>query len=391
MDLIKIGMLFESQLKTQMTCSTKIIFSQFQALAKTKFVQEHRGIISYNLKCMERNFKNKISVRMIRRQIKILAAEKQLIVVSGEENKYYVYPVSDKKFVPIFMLFNSTPVEGTSLSQENTQDNKSSNSTDSRYKKGTLPLSGNLKQSDKADPPQYNETLSAAGNIILSVLLDKAAFNYRGTGEARVYPYQVKTIADDLHICKRTFKNTLRELINLKVIEAPTNTDFDNFSSVILKTGFFFTTEFFALYKKLVTVETSEKCQQIFRKRAHRISKNRIMRADNVNKKQDSQNNIQQRKTKYMAEQPRTEAADPLSRQNAYIPKSTSAAPNVCLAEMAKTACCKAQSYAAIENRFPTDINKVEIFGNATKTPGIFWSETDYITPEKWKKFVAYM
>ena len=94
MKLIKIGILFESQIKTQMTCSNKIIFSHFQALAKTKFVQEHRGIISYSLGRVAKNFKNTISVRMIRRQLKISAKANQLIIVDREEDKYPPPPVA---------------------------------------------------------------------------------------------------------------------------------------------------------------------------------------------------------------------------------------------------------------------------------------------------------
>ena len=322
MKLIKIGILFESQIKTQMTCSNKIIFSHFQALAKTKFVQEHRGIISYSLGRVAKNFKNTISVRMIRRQLKISAKANQLIIVNREEDKYYVNPVADTKFIPIFMVFN-----------HNTKDGNTVDSDSLINIKAQLLTQRELTEQKNSDSLEDTETLNAAGNIILSVLLDKAAFNYRGTGEATVYPYQLKSIAEDLHICKRTFKNTLRELIRLNIITAPADADFDNFSSVILKTGFVFTELFFTLYRDLVKVNSSEKCQQIFRKRAHLISKNRIIRTDHSNIKQERQSDTRQTSKQYTAEQPRTTAADPLNRQYAQTPKDSSAIPAVGLAQ----------------------------------------------------------
>lgn len=384
MKLIKIGILFESQIKTQMTCSNKIIFSHFQALAKTKYVQEHRGIISYSLGRVAKNFNNTISVRMIRRQLKISAAANQLIIVNREEDKYYVNPVPDTKFIPIFMVFNP-------VTKENIQDADSLNS-DSLINNKDLSLSKiDLNEQKNSNFPEDTETLNAAGNLILSVLLDKAAFNFRGTGEATVYPYQLKSIADELHICKRTFKNTLRELIRLNIIKAPINADFDNFSSVILKTGFVFTELFFNLYRDLVKVNSSEKCQQIFRKRAHLISKNRIIRTDHSNMKQEQQSDIRQSSKKYMAEQPRTAAADPLSRQYAQASKVSSAIPAVGLARSITAACYGSQNNTCGKNQLPTDRNGVEIFGCHKKVPGNFWSETGLITTEKWKKIVPYM
>ncbi len=380
MKLIKIGILFESQIKTQMTCSNKIIFSHFQALAKTKFVQEHRGIISYSLGRVAKNFKNTISVRMIRRQLKISAKANQLIIVNREEDKYYVNPVADTKFIPIFMVFN-----------HNTKDGNTVDSDSLINIKAQLLTQRELTEQKNSDSLEDTETLNAAGNIILSVLLDKAAFNYRGTGEATVYPYQLKSIAEDLHICKRTFKNTLRELIRLNIITAPADADFDNFSSVILKTGFVFTELFFTLYRDLVKVNSSEKCQQIFRKRAHLISKNRIIRTDHSNIKQERQSDTRQTSKQYTAEQPRTTAADPLNRQYAQTPKDSSAIPAVGLAQSITAACRRAKNDTCGESQFPTARNGVEIFGGQEKTPGNFWFETDPKTTEKWKKIVPYM
>ena len=380
MKLIKIGILFESQIKTQMTCSNKIIFSHFQALAKTKFVKEHRGIISYSLGRVAKNFKNTISVRMIRRQLKISAKANQLIIVNREEDKYYVNPVADTKFIPIFMVFNQNTKDEDSLDSDSLINNKT-----------TLLTQRELTEQKNADSLEDTKTLNAAGNIILSVLLDKAAFNYRGTGKATVYPYQLKSVADELHICKRTFKNTLRELIRLNIITAPADADFDNFSSVILKTGFVFTELFFNLYRNLVKVNASEKCQQIFRKRAHLISKNRIIRTDHSNIKQEQQGDTRQPSKQYTAEQPRMTAADPLGRQYAQTPKDSSAIPTVVLAQSITAACYGSQNNTCGKNQLPTDRNGVEIFGCHKKVPGNFWSETGPITTEKWKKIVPYM
>lgn len=383
--LIKIGILYDSQLKIRQTSSAKIILSHLQSLAKTRYVQKHNHVISYSLKYMERNFKYTVSARMIKRQIKILAEENHVHILAGEENKYIVNPVADIKFVPIFLLLKICDSERLKYIIEKSETNNITEFITDYDENGNKKDEVNTEE----DTKNKYEALSPSTNIILSVLLDKVAFNYRATGTTQIYPYQIKSIADDLKICKRTFKNTLRELISLKIIKAPLDADFDNFSAIILKTGFTFTDEFFAAYKKIVKIEPSKKCQQIFRKYAHMISKNKIIR---INKSVNKHVYNNKKTAAYIAEKPRTTAEDPYKRQYAQsAPGNTIYSSSYLRAAVANMSCERQRISEAENTQFPTDINGVENFGNEKNSTGNFWSNPSDFPLQKWKKMVPYM
>ena len=317
--LIKIGQLFKNQLKTDLTPTSKIIYSVLQSLARSKFVREHNNIISYSLDSLSKDLNNIYSVRMLKRQIKILAQAGHLNILDNTLNQYILTPVNDNSFIPIVLLININDSYSTNINLQSINNYNEITANKITYKN----IEDKLNKSDDIDNTAENRsTIAPAFNLILSLLLNKAAFNYRGTGIAQIYPYQIKTLADELGICKRTLKNALRYFIDNKIINAPLNVDFDNLSAIILKTGFIFTTKFFNLYRKIVKVERSATCTQIFRRRSYLISKNRITRNDRTYSSVDTENHPQNISHSYIDKHPNARAADPLMHSRAAIPIS---------------------------------------------------------------------
>ena len=109
--------------------------------------------------------------------------------------------------------------------------------------------------------------------LILSMMLDKASFNYRAGDGFNVSPSQIKHLVTDLNITEKTVINTLTKMAELEMISVnDPETDTKLSGKALLNHSISFSDNLFNEYSKLISLTISKKCQKYSNKKIHKIN-----------------------------------------------------------------------------------------------------------------------
>lgn len=236
-------------------CSSKglLVFSKLTSLMESTFAINNKKIILTTTEISDRIAEgNLISGRMVKRQIDYFKeAVPHLFKLTSYKNKSYIeINLTDKKngFINIFAL----------------QDSKN------EYIKDTT------------------------AEILLSYLLDKAAFNFRCGYEFFVEPSQLKTIKADLNLTEKTIISTIEKLKKLEVIKIETEekAEATEKKNDLLKKEIRFDFMIFNQFKEFIKLVQTQKCMEIKEKRekkipAQKVDENNFSQTDSIEKKSE--------------------------------------------------------------------------------------------------------
>ena len=109
---------------------------------------------------------------------------------------------------------------------------------------------------------------TASEIILFSLLLDRAAFNYRCGGDFCVLPSQIPGVISASGLCRRTALNALAAFAVKGHISSPDGRDLKA-GTAYFHGGFTFSRGIFISYQEQVRLKRSEKCLKIAEKRAY--------------------------------------------------------------------------------------------------------------------------
>lgn len=215
-------------------CSSKglCVFAKLTSLMESPFVINNKRIILTTTEISDRICDGKIiSGRMVKRQIDFFKeAIPNLFKLNSYKNKSYIeinLPNNQSGFINIFGL----------------QD-------------------------------QENEFIKdTTVDILLSCLLDKAAFNFRCGYEFFVEPSQLKNLKTELNLTEKTIISTIEKLKDLEVIKVNSLKNENELESKndLLKSEIRFDFQIFNQLKEFLNLSQTEKCLEIKKKREAKI------------------------------------------------------------------------------------------------------------------------
>lgn len=137
-----------------------------------------------------------------------------------------------------------------------------------------LPIFGIKKVSKSSDDCTEKSEYIADCTLmlILSMMLDKASFNYRAGDGFNVSPIQIKHLVTDLNITEKTVINTLTKMVDLEMISVnEPETDTKLSGKALLNHSISFSDNLFNEYSKLISLTISKKCLKYSKKKIHKI------------------------------------------------------------------------------------------------------------------------
>ena len=205
-----------------------IVFSKLTSLMESQFAQNNHKIILTTTEISNRIAEGKlISGRMVKRQIDFLhEAIPQLINLTSYRNKSYIQieiPKNRNGFINVFGLQDS----------------------------------------------ENNHVQDASLDLMLSFLLDKAAFNFRCGYGFLVEPSQIKSLKTELNLTEKTILSLLTKLkeLNLITVDSNNSSDEKKKKKDLLKKELHFDSSIFCQFKNFIRLEQTEKCLEIKEKR----------------------------------------------------------------------------------------------------------------------------
>jgi|GEM_PF-3485951 hypothetical protein len=211
-------------------CSSKglFVYAKLTSLMESDFAQNNRKIILTTTEISNRIGEGKIiSGRMVKHQLDYFKEGlPHLFRMKSAHNKSYIYinlPENKDGFINIFALQNA----------------------DGSYLKDT------------------------SASVVLSALLDKAAFNFRCGYGFTVEPSQLENLHRKFNLTKKTIENNLKTLKELKLIriENESESDNQNKKKSILDCEIGFDFIIFEQFRKFINLEVTDKCSKIKEKR----------------------------------------------------------------------------------------------------------------------------
>lgn len=211
-------------------CSSKglFVYAKLTSLMESDFAQNNRKIILTTTEISNRIGEGKIiSGRMVKHQLDYFKEGlPHLFRMKSAHNKSYIYlnlPENKDGFINIFALQNA----------------------DGSYLKDT------------------------SASVVLSALLDKAAFNFRCGYGFIVEPSQLENLHRKFNLTKKTIENNLKTLKELKLIRIENEADSDNPNKKksILDCAIGFDFIIFEQFRKFINLEVTDKCSKIKEKR----------------------------------------------------------------------------------------------------------------------------
>ncbi len=293
--LTRLGKLYAEDLKALAgeSCTTKLVYAQLTSLTECSYAKKHFGQISLTTAQISEFMGGYLSPRMIRRQLNLIAARFPNQYQERKQGKHCLIKLrraeKPKKFKLIFTLGNQAELQAPSMI------------------------------------------------LLVSVLLDKAAFNYRGGDNFAVSASQLTDIAAEIGVSQKTICSHLRTLQKLNLI-VPLSGCSDLTGTEILKQGFNFSTEVFGEYSSKVKLTRSRKCEQLVQQRRYSVKNRQIVRSDRSFSQSDpARREIKNRLSQGFAEQPILAAEKPrAAAETASLPdlKSSQRALDAAISEL---------------------------------------------------------
>ena len=235
--LTRLGKLYAEDLKALAgeSCTTKLVYAQLTSLTECSYAKKHFGQISLTTAQISEFMGGYLSPRMIRRQLNLIASRFPNQYQERKQGKHCLIKLrraeKPKKFKLIFTLGNQAELQSPSMV------------------------------------------------LFVSLLLDKAAFNYRSGGNFAVTASQLSNIASEMGVTQKTICRHLRTLQKLNLI-VPLSGCSDLTGTEILKQGFNFSSEVFGEYSSKVKLTRSRKCEQLVQQRRYSVKNRQIVRSD---------------------------------------------------------------------------------------------------------------
>lgn len=235
--LTRLGKLYAEDLKALAgeSCTTKLVYAQLTSLTECSYAKKHFGQISLTTAQISEFMGGYLSPRMIRRQLNLIASRFPNQYQERKQGKHCLIKLrraeKPKKFKLIFTLGNQAELQTPSMV------------------------------------------------LFVSLLLDKAAFNYRSGENFAVTASQLSNIASEMGVTQKTICSHLRTLQKLNLI-VPLSGSCDLTGTEIFKQGFNFSLEVFEEYTGKVRLNRSRKCEQMVRQRRYSVKNRQIVRSD---------------------------------------------------------------------------------------------------------------
>lgn len=235
MKLQVIGKLYFEHLNSlkSASCTTQLTYSLLTSLSETNFAKEHKEIILSTTKISE-YMDGLLSSRMIRHQLNLFKEDKKISSLLKENHRNNLCHLKLKKPAENKFFFVIVPYEN-------------------------------------------RDQFSPSSIMLLSLLLNKAAFNYRAGNGFTVTASQMQNLDKELGVCAKSIKNSLKSFLELNLVkDILGNSEFS--VNDLLSRGFKFCNAILQSYSELISLKLSEKCKNIDRKKHYKVSQNRVTR-----------------------------------------------------------------------------------------------------------------
>ena len=240
--LTRFGKLYKEHLtsfKDLYSSTTLLTLSLLTSLGSTTYAKNNNNCISFTTSELSECMQGLLSSRMIRRQLNLLEDEQPTLINEIHVGNYcniQITPCDTNKFFYTFNLL---------------------------------------------DQKSQFVIKTPSTILLLSYLLDLAAFNYRAGLGFSVNKAQLNHLDSDLGVTKKTIQNGFKELISNKLITCSFDEKDTSLTSILMY-GFNFDKELFNQYSQFVKLEINETLKGKVKHRQYDLSKQtkKVVRVD---------------------------------------------------------------------------------------------------------------
>ena len=228
-DILRMGKLYMEDLGILRTESSVAVltYAVLTSLSETSFARNHNSEIILSTSKLADFMQGRLSSRMIRRQLNGLKTSMKGRFTENRQGRYSRIRLTRKnsrgRFIQVF------------------------------------------------SPSCKSGEYTASEIILFSLLLDRAAFNYRCGNEFCVLASQIPGVISASGLCRRTALNALALFALRKLITASDGSNLKT-GTEFYKCGFTFSQSVFLSYQEQVNLKRSEKCLKLAAKRLHGLN-----------------------------------------------------------------------------------------------------------------------